>query len=46
MITVRRDIFSDIGDSIDFSYDHDFKNLIREYIVCKIESLEKQLEEL
>lgn len=46
MIAVRRDCLSGIGDMLDFSFDSDFKKVVREYVVSKIEDLEKQLEEL
>lgn len=45
-IVVRRDSLSNIGSSIDFNYDDDFENAIRELIVGKIKDMEKKLEEL
>ena len=46
MIAVRRDCLSGIGDMLDFSFDSDFKKVVREYVASKIDDLEKQLEEL
>lgn len=45
-IVVKRDFLSGIGDELDFSCDRDLTAVIREYVVRKINELEKQLEEL
>lgn len=46
MIAIRSDFLSKISSTLEFHRDETLKNMIREYLVCKIESLEKQLEEL
>lgn len=45
-ITIKIDFLSSLGDTLDFSYDEKLKDIIREYVVHKIEGLKKQLEEL
>lgn len=45
-IAVKRDFLSSLGDTLNFSYDKDFDDMIRKYMVQKIAYLEKLLEEL
>lgn len=45
-IVVKRDFLSSSGDALNFGYDKDFEQMIREHIVLKINDLEKQLEDI